>query len=193
MYRAIYYSCATLLLCLNALAQTVGQPVRVVPYPTEAPTRFLDYDGSNNLIYVCATNPVASQSAYSLSVTGATLTSIVVLTNVGTATTAAAHGLQIGQSVVVSGSTTGALNATYKVATTPSTTTFTIATAGVADGTYNNGPLTISGTAPLLTGAIWAISKLNYSGSNLVGTQCPNGTCGVYSFKCSDRAILNYK
>jgi hypothetical protein len=140
MYRAIYHSCATLLLCLNALAQTVGQPVRVVPYPTEAPTRFLDYDGSNNLIYVCATNPVASQVSYSLSVTGATLTSIVVLTNVGTATTAAAHGLQIGQNVVVSGSTTGALNATYKVATTPSTTTFTIATAGVADGTYNNGP-----------------------------------------------------
>ena len=188
---------------IPAMAQTKGTPVSVIPYPLSSPTQFLDYDGSGNLIYVCSAAPNGPTTGstqgpytYSLSVTGGGLTSIVVLTNVGTVTTVAAHGLMVGQPVTVSGSTTSALNASYRIATVPSTTTFTIATSGVGDATYNNGPLTISGNAPLLTAAIWTIEKINYDGSNrAINVQWAGGNPGTYNKICANRAAasITYK
>ena len=188
------------LLGLSAYAQTNGQPVTIVAYPPETPTRFMDYAGGSNLTYLCIANPLnksganASYYAYSLSVSGGGLTSIVVATNVGTVTTAAAHGLMAGQTVTVAGSTTSALNASYVIQSVPSTTTFTITTSGVGDATYNNGPLTISGNAPLLTSPIWSIAHFLYDGSgNLTGTQCANGACNQQTNICANRATLSYK
>jgi hypothetical protein len=189
-----------LLALVPAWGQTNGSPVVTVAYPREIPTRFLDYNGGTNLTYLCVAAPLYNGSAnpspysYSLSVTGGGLTSIVVATNVGTVTTVAAHGLMAGQPVTVSGSTTSALNANYVIQSITSTTVFTITTAGVGNATYNNGPLTISGTAPLLTAAIWSISHFIYDGSNnLTGTQCANGACSVYTNVCANRATLSYK
>lgn len=179
-------------------SQTTGQAVVVVLYPQETPTRFLDYTGTN-LIYACVASPTNKTATpgyytYSLSVTGATLTSIVVLTNVGTVTTAAAHGLMVGQTTTVSGSTTSALNANYVIQTVPSTTTFTIATSGVGNATYNNAALTLSGVAPLLTSPIWSIAHYTYDGSsNLTGSQCANGACSQQSNICANRATISYK
>lgn len=179
-------------------SQTTGQPVGIVQFPTQTPTRFLDYNGGSNLTYLClapSTDPSGSGKnyAYSLSVTGGTLTSIVVLTNVGTVTTVSAHGLQTGQTTTVSGSTTSALNASY-VITVTSTTAFTITTSGVGNATYNNGPLTVSGNAPLLTSPIWSIQHFIYDGSNnLIGTQCANGACNQLTNICANRASLGYK
>lgn len=187
------------LLCTALFSQQTGTPVGVVQFPNQTPTRFMDYAGGSNLTYLCLAPSVNQSSTpgnytYSLSVTDGMLTSVVVATNVGTVTTVAAHGLMIGQKTTVSGSTTTALNATYTVLTTPSATTFTIATAGVGDATYNNGPLTLSGEAPLLTSPIWSIQKFTYDASNnLIGTQCVNGSCQALSNKCSDRATLTYK
>lgn len=195
-FRALlFYS----MLAGSLLSQQTGQPVGIVQFNTQTPTRFLDYAGGSNLTYLCLAPSVNQTSTpswytYSLSVTGSTLTSIVVLTNVATATTVSAHGLMVGQKTTVSGSTTAALNATYVIATVPSTTTFTFTTAGVGDATYNNGPLTVSGEAPLLTSPIWSIQHFTYDGSNnLTGTQCANGSCQALSNKCSDRATLGYK
>lgn len=184
------------LMSLAVSAQT-GAPVDVNGYPTSVsqPTKVFYYDASSNLIFACIARSAAPNTQnpgynFSLSVTGTGLTSIVAATNVGTVTTAAAHGLLLGNKVTVAGSTTSALNAVYYVQTVPSTTTFTITTAGVADATYNNGPLTISGQTPLLTGGIWSIEKLTYNGSNqLVAIQWANGNPGNYSSICANRAV----
>ena len=62
--------------------------------------------------------------------TSATVSRVALTSNVGTITTAAAHGLVIGQPVTISGLTAGtALNGSYLVATVPTTTTFTGADA----------------------------------------------------------------
>ena len=187
------------LLAYPIFAQQQGTPVTVTAYPRDSPTTVFFYDGSGNTIAICyakgsAPNGISAGYNFSLSVTGGGLTSIVVATNVGTVTTAAAHGLQVNEKVTVAGSTTSALNATYIIQTVPSPTTFTITTSGVGNATYNNGPLTISGQAPLTTAPIWSIQKLNYNGSSqLISTQWVNGNTGNYSSVCANYATLSYQ
>jgi hypothetical protein len=69
------------------------------------------------------------------------IVSIVVSSNVATATTLAAHGLSAGNGFVINGAATSGLDSLYgyDVASTPTPTTFTFATSGVADGTYGAG------------------------------------------------------
>ena len=55
------------------------------------------------------------------------ITSIVSSSDVATVTTGSAHGLSVGQYVHVTGSTTAYVNGIYKVASVPSSTTFTYA------------------------------------------------------------------
>ena len=55
------------------------------------------------------------------------ITSIVSSSDVATVTTGSAHGLQVGRYVHVTGSTTAYVNGIYKVASVPSSTTFTYA------------------------------------------------------------------
>jgi hypothetical protein len=174
-------------------AQT-GSPVDVSGYPStiNQAIKFFDYDASSNLTYICYARPLAPNPTnpgynFSLTVTGGTLTSIVVATNVGTVTTVNAHGLFVGNKIVVSGSATTALNGTYYVQTVPSTTTFTITTSGVSNATYTD--MTVSGSTPLQTGAIWSIQKLTYNSSNeVISSQWANGTPGTYNSVCANRA-----
>ena len=64
------------------------------------------------------------------------ITSIVSSSDVATVTTGSAHGLQVGQYVHVTGSTTAYVNGIYKVASVPSSTTFTYAqNSGASNGT----------------------------------------------------------
>ena len=60
------------------------------------------------------------------------ITNIVATTTVVTVTTAVAHGLGTGQVVTVAATTNTAVNGTYTIASTPSTTTFTYSLAGSA-------------------------------------------------------------
>ena len=62
-----------------------------------------------------------------VSATLGSITSIVSSSDVATVTTGSAHGLQVGQYVHVTGSTTAYVNGIYKVASVPSSTTFTYA------------------------------------------------------------------
>lgn len=78
-------------------------------------------------------------------VAATTLTSIVVSTNVATATTGAAHGLVPGSQVTISGATVDtSLNATYTVLTTPAPTTLTFTTSSVSDATYTESTLVMT-------------------------------------------------
>ena len=68
------------------------------------------------------------------------ITSIVSSSDVATVTTGSAHGLQVGMYVHVTGSSTAYVNGIYKVASVPSSTTFTdaqnsSASNGTAAGT----------------------------------------------------------
>ena len=58
---------------------------------------------------------------------GGSVTSIVSSSDVATVTTGSAHGLSVEMYVHVTGSTTAFVNGIYKVASVPSTTTFTYA------------------------------------------------------------------
>ena len=70
------------------------------------------------------------------SATLGSITSIVSSSDVATVTTGSAHGLSVGQYVHVTGSTTAFVNGMYKVASVPSSTTFTYAqNSGASDGT----------------------------------------------------------
>ena len=70
------------------------------------------------------------------SATLGSITSIVSSSDVATVTTGSAHGLSVGQYVHVTGSTTAFVNGMYKVASVPSSTTFTYAqNASAANGT----------------------------------------------------------
>ncbi len=59
-----------------------------------------------------------------------TVSNVELATNVVTVTTAAAHGLAVGESVLVAAVTATAINGTFTVASVPSTTTFTYALTG---------------------------------------------------------------
>ena len=150
-----------------------GAPVTVNPFPANVmPTKVFTYSG-NNKIYECTTKPFGPwnnggvPASFSWTKAATTFTNVVVLTNVGTVTTSTAHGLRIGNKVVISGATVDTdLNATYIVATVPSTTTFTVATVSVADATYTDAGLVLTTAVPRSTAAIWTIQKFTYDGSN---------------------------
>jgi hypothetical protein len=76
--------------------------------------------------------------------TGA-LVSIVVSSNVATATISAPHGFIVGRRLTVAGSATSALNGSYVVGSVPASTTLTFATSGVGDGTYTDTGLRLTG------------------------------------------------
>ena len=69
------------------------------------------------------------------SATLGSITSIASSSDVATVTTGSAHGLKVGQYVNVTGSSTNFVNGMYKVASVPSTTTFTYAqNSGASNG-----------------------------------------------------------
>ena len=77
--------------------------------------------------------------------TSATVSNVALTSNVATITTAAAHGLKVGQPVTVSGLSAGsAINGSYLVASVPTTTTFTVAkTNSNITSTADTGTVTI--------------------------------------------------
>jgi hypothetical protein len=150
-------------LAAGAFAQ--GQAVNQVGGPTpDSWVANMTYSGSN-LSYVCWAR--ALQPVTTFYESSSTLTNIVVSTGTATITFSSTSYLWIGAQITVAGSTTTALNGTYKVTgVASSTATFTTA---AGDATYNNAALTVSTTAPLLNAAVWSIQELVYSSSNVVG------------------------
>lgn len=178
-------------LLMSAVAvfgQAKGTPVTVTNYPTGQPTQILDYDGSSHVIFIGYAIPI--QPSFSWTVAGSTLTSIAVATNVGTVTTSTAHGLVVGNPVIVAGSATTALNGIYRIATVGSASTFTITTSGVSNATYTDAGLSVSTTAPRGTAAIWSIECFQITTSNKTSQQWVGGTPTSYSSIWANRATL---
>ena len=198
MKRAIL----TLLAFCTVLAAQTQTVAISAGSPDRAYTALFFYSG-NNLQYICRA-PATPIPAYSWSVTAqsglGTLASIAVSTNVGTVTVVGNHGLQVGNLITVSGSTTSALNKNYVIQTVGSTTTFTISTSGVGDATYSTAALKVASTAPRSSAAQWSIQYLTYDGSNnlLTSQWAGNVSTGQggstsYSFICDNRASLAYQ
>lgn len=174
-------------------AQAVNQVTG--PPPFNWPGLFF-YTGSN-LIYACYA-PGLSSVPFVWSVADTSLVNVIVAANVGTVTFGGTNQTWPGMQIVISGSTTPALNGTYKV-TGPvlsatsgvSGTTATIATSGVADATYTNAALVITTFVPPLNARAWAIQALSYSGSNLQAAYwagLPSGPTVAQGLQCSNRA-----
>lgn len=164
---------------------------------SEAPPRFgwqklCYYDASGNLEYL-AFAPVSAIASAVVAV-AATLTNIVVLTNVGTANTVTAHGLSVGCKVVLSGWTVDAqLNGTFEVKTVPTSTSFTITTASVSDATYTDATGVATFTSIPDTAACWAIQKFWYDTSNrMVKSGWAEGTT-TPTLIAANRATYTYR
>jgi hypothetical protein len=133
--------------------------------PQDAYTVKRELDGNGNPLYIGyarSSQPLPTKWLVSDSL----LTSIVVLTNVGTVNKTA-HGLEVGQRVKIAGATVDTdLNGSYIVATVPGVNSFTVPTVSVANDTYIESTLEVSTSAPLTNDIVWSIEKRTYSGAN---------------------------
>ena len=116
------------------------------------------------------------------------ITSIVSSSDVATVTTGSAHGLKVGMYVNVTGSTTNFVNGVYRVASVPSTTTFTYAqNSGAADGTaagtkviykahhiVKDAPIPSSATLKVVAG-----QKVVLNSNDKVLAYASAGTCDI--------------
>ena len=116
------------------------------------------------------------------------ITSIVSSSDVATVTTGSAHGLKVGMYVNVTGSTTNFVNGVYKVASVPSTTTFTYAqNSGAADGTaagtkvifkayhiVKDAPIPSSATLKVVAG-----QKVVLNSNDKLIAYASSGTCDI--------------
>jgi len=175
---ALQRAVVCLLVATCAFAQ--GNVVAITDRPEPESVEILFFrDGSGNYDYECkalARNKVSvfSRSASTsiqpeTTISVATLTSIAVSTNVATATTSGAHGLGVGHRIRVSGATvdtdlgSSSSPKEYTIATVPSGTTFTFATASVADATYNESTLRFDTSAPRTNSRVWNVIRRFYT------------------------------
>ena len=119
-----------------------------------------------------------------------TISSVVSASDVATVTTASAHGLKVGQYVNVTGSSTNYVNGVYKVASVPSTTTFTYAqNSGAANGSaggtiviykayhiVKDAPIPASATLKVVAG-----QKVVLNSNDKVIAYASSGTCDIVS------------
>jgi len=145
--------------------------------PQEGYTTLLAYSGTD-LEYIGMARSRQPESVWGKG-TGF-LVSIAVLTNAATLTFSAAHGLQAGNKIVISGATVDAdLNGTYGVADPApggDGTKLTVATANVADGTYTEATLKAVSTAPRTTLPIWSIKRQYFAAGSVTRVAWANGS-----------------
>ena len=162
-------------------------------WPPETALSFRD--GSNNQEYICTA--LTRQPNYRW--TGSSMiTSIADAANTSTITFVSAHGLLVGNKITISGmasaGTTG-LNTSFNVATVGSTTTLTITTSGITDGTYTPGTdplMAIDATAPRTTASIWQIIKKFYTTTYLDRTAWADGDSQPTKV-CDSRTTYSYQ
>lgn len=167
-------------------AQQGSQPVNTVIGPAPYPTVTLYFYSGSSVTAICYANALNPITTFYRS--SNTLTNIVVASNVGTITLSSTAQFWVGQQVTVAGSTTAALNGTYRI-NTVSGSTATITTVAVGDATYNNAAMTLSTTGPMLNANVWSIQLFTYISTNLT-TSYFAGTPSVTTpqgIACSNR------
>ncbi len=143
----------------------VGNAVNINPL-SDTPWSFkTDYNSGTAAVYVGKAHAFDSKNRTVWTVGGSpALTSIVVATNVATATMVVAHGLEIGAEVTVQGSSHTGLDGKYRVATVPSSTTITF-TVSAADATKTTSGMTIETLAPRTNALVWDLTYLINDGN----------------------------
>lgn len=165
-----------------------GPSVTIGQLPNGKTATVLGFFPSATTNYFCTAQTV--QPTYTASVAGGTMTNIV---DSGTTATVnwTAHGLAVGNRVVVAGATDTDLNGAYIIATVPDANSFTYTSANVTDATYTTG-VTVATTAPRTSAAIWSVVRMTFDGSgNLTAKQNSVRTSST-SLVCDDRATLAY-
>lgn len=103
-----------------------------------------------------------------------TLTSLVVASNVATATVSGVHNLAmigtVGPVVRIEGATPSGLNGDWRLASVPNSTTFTFATTGISDQTAT-GTITAKRAPAGFEKAFSGTNKAAYRSLNAAGTQ----------------------
>ncbi len=179
-----------------SLVAQEGQPVNMsISAPTVGYSNLFFYSGSD-LQYICKAKSLQPTATFAITPAAPTpyvLTSIVVLTNVGTVTTVSDNGLKVNDRIVISGATVDTdLNGVYKVATVTNSKVFTLATTSVGNNTYNEATLQFTTTAPRTTMPIWSIAKFTSVTSQITASQWANGTSGTTQI-CDNRSSLPYQ
>lgn len=177
----------------NLAAQ--GQPVNMVLNPPPANWTYLYWCGSGmttcgtgntQVSAICMAPAQVAPTVYVIA-NAPTITNIVVAANVGTITLGTTAQFWVGQIVTASGSTTAALNASYRI-NTVSGSTATITTVGVGDATYNNAALTLTTSGPVLNALIWAIQLFPFTNSSVNASYyAGGGTQITQGLACSNR------
>lgn len=162
------------LVCISLVAQNLANKVSNESFqnsnPTEGPPMRaykikMDYDGSNNLIYMGWAAALNRQADFEVD-TGS-LVNFVDSGSTGTINFGVPHCLEVGEQIVVSGATSDLdVNATYKVLTVTDSDTITVTSANVTDATYNNDALKLTTTVARTCDTVWSIQKNTYDGSN---------------------------
>ena len=124
-----------------------------------------------------------------LAATTLSISSITVSSTTATATTSAAHGLSVGQTVVVAGASLAGYNGSFVVVSIPSSTTFTytIASALAAPSVTPTLSITISTTATTSTATSSAAHNLRpgqsvtISGANIAAYNATHVVAAVLS------------
>ena len=173
-------------LVLTGVGWAQAQAINQVQGPTPNSYVYF-YDIASTPQYVCQAQALQGLTTWYKS--SATLTSIAVATNVGTVTFGSTTYLWPGARIIVAGSATTALNASY-VVTATSGSTATITTVGVSDGTYTDANLTVSTQSPLLNNLVWAIQITRYISSSPQTQYWAGvpGTIPAMNLACSARA-----
>lgn len=103
-----------------------------------------------------------------------TVASLVVASNVATATVSAGHNLAMvgntGPVVKIEGATPAALNGEWRVASVPNSTTFTFATSGIDDGTAT-GTITAKRAPAGFEKAFYGTNLAAYRSLNVAGNR----------------------
>lgn len=183
---------AILALAGLALAQD-GTPVNVsISAPLVGYTDLFFYSGSD-IQYACRARSQQPTATFGVSAsTPYVLTSIVVLTNVGTVTTVSDNGLKVNDRIIVTGGSDTDLNTTYAVATVTNAKVFTIVTSAVSNGIYNSAGVQFTTTAPRTSMPIWSIQKFTSVASQITASQWAAGTSGTSQI-CDSRTSLQYQ
>ena len=176
-------------------AQTSPEYTPSIAPPTTPYTSLYYRDGSNNVEYIC--KALTNQPVYVWYAGNGSpvLTSIVDASNTATVTTAAAHGLAVGNRVQIAGVTTDTdLNGSYVIVSVATPTTFTITTANVTDGTYNgtsDAAMTLATNSPRTTASVWSIQRNFYTGAYLDRTSWAEGTTATTN-ACGSKTTYAY-
>ncbi len=170
-----------------------GAPVNPsISNPLTAYTDLYFYSGTD-IEYSCRAKSLQPTKTFGRTQpTPYVLTSIVVLTNVGTVTTVSDNGFKLNDKIVITGATVDTdLNGTYKIASISSSKIFTIATVSVANATYTESTLQFTTTAPRTTMPIWGVRKYTTVASLVTASQWANGVSTGQI--CDNRATLSFQ